>query len=157
MRKKGAKVGDNVTILNSHIDLAHPCLIEIGDDVTITGATILTHDACLNKPLNIVKYGKVKIGNNCFIAKNSIILSGTKIGNNVIVGAGCVVAKNVPDNVVVVGNPMRILYSYDEFLKKNYDLMEKSQIIEIDSKDVIDDNLLLQKIEQFDICYVRKA
>ena len=49
------------------------------------------------------------IGKNCFIAVNSIILPGVKIGNQVIVGAGSVVTKDVPNNCVVAGNPAKII------------------------------------------------
>ena len=49
------------------------------------------------------------IGKNCFIAPNSIILPGISIGDQVIVGAGSVVTKDVPNNVVVAGNPAKII------------------------------------------------
>lgn len=44
-----------------------------------------------------------------------------KIGNNVIVAAGSVVTKNVPDNVVVGGNPAKVIESFEEFVKKRYE------------------------------------
>ena len=49
------------------------------------------------------------IGNNVELHANSTIIGGITIGNNVIVGAGAVVVKDVPDNSIVVGNPARIL------------------------------------------------
>ena len=49
------------------------------------------------------------IGNNVFVGANVCIIGKIRIGNNVIIGAGAVVTKNVPDNSVVVGNPMRII------------------------------------------------
>lgn len=51
----------------------------------------------------------VNIGDDCFIGVGSVILKGTKIGNNVIVGAGSVVNGIFPDNVVIAGNPARIV------------------------------------------------
>ena len=49
------------------------------------------------------------IGNDCFIGMNSIILKGTTLGNNVIVGAGSVVHGHFPDNVIIAGNPAKIV------------------------------------------------
>jgi acetyltransferase-like isoleucine patch superfamily enzyme len=50
-----------------------------------------------------------KIGNNCFIGINSIIMPGVTIGNEVIIGAGSVVTKNIPDNCIAAGNPAKII------------------------------------------------
>lgn len=49
------------------------------------------------------------IGDNVTLGANVCIIGDIKIGNNVIVGAGTVIVKDVPDNTVVVGNPMRII------------------------------------------------
>ena len=49
------------------------------------------------------------IGKRCFIAVNATILSGVQIGDEVIVGAGAVVTKDVPSNVIVAGNPAKII------------------------------------------------
>ena len=49
------------------------------------------------------------IGDNCFIGMNSIILKGTEIGNNVVVGAGSVVHGKIPDNCIVGGNPAKVI------------------------------------------------
>lgn len=51
----------------------------------------------------------VHIGKNCWIGAGAVILPGITIGDNVVVGAGSVVTKDLPDNVVAVGNPCRVL------------------------------------------------
>ena len=60
------------------------------------------------------EYGKsVTIGDNVWIGGHSVINPGVTIGNNVVVASGSVVTKNVPDNVVVGGNPARIIKKID--------------------------------------------
>ena len=50
----------------------------------------------------------IEIGDNVFIGMNSIILMGSHIGNNVIIGAGSVVSGNIPDNSVVGGSQPKL-------------------------------------------------
>jgi acyl-[acyl carrier protein]--UDP-N-acetylglucosamine O-acyltransferase len=49
---------------------------------------------------------------------NSTILKGTVIGNNVVIGANSLVSKDIPNNVVVAGNPAKIIMTLDEYLNK---------------------------------------
>lgn len=55
------------------------------------------------------KRAPIIIGDNCFIGMNSVILKGTTIGNNVVVGAGSVVSGTIPDNCIIAGNPAKII------------------------------------------------
>jgi maltose O-acetyltransferase len=57
-----------------------------------------------------LEYGKpIQIGNDVWIGGNAIINPGVTIGNNVVIGSGSVVTQSIPDNVVAVGNPCRVL------------------------------------------------
>jgi len=51
----------------------------------------------------------ITIGNHVWLGANVTILPGITLGNNVVVGAGSVVTKSYPDNVILVGNPARVL------------------------------------------------
>ena len=62
----------------------------------------------------------VFIGNNCWIGAGAIILPGIKIGDNSVIGAGSVVTKDIPENVVAVGNPCRVLRAIGEYDKQYY-------------------------------------
>ncbi|HIU59229.1 MAG TPA: sugar O-acetyltransferase [Candidatus Scatosoma pullistercoris] len=62
----------------------------------------------------------VRIGKNCWIGAGAIILPGITIGDNTVVGAGSVVTKDLPANVVAVGNPCRILREIGERDKVYY-------------------------------------
>lgn len=55
----------------------------------------------------------IHIGDDCFIGMNSIVLRGSYLGNNCIVGAGSVVSGKFPDNVVIAGNPAKIIKHLD--------------------------------------------
>lgn len=62
----------------------------------------------------------IKIGKNCWIGAGVIIVPGVTIGDNTVIGAGSVVTKDIPSNVVAVGNPCRVLREIDEHDKKYY-------------------------------------
>lgn len=130
LRARGIKIGENVDILSSKIDSDHGFLISIGNNVTITNATLLAHDASIRKFLGKSKIGRIDIGNNVFIGLGAIILPNTQIGNNVIIGAGCVVSGKVEDNSVMVGNPAKKLCTCEEYLNKHKDKMQTSHVFD---------------------------
>ncbi|WP_149095546.1 sugar O-acetyltransferase [Paenibacillus terrae] len=58
----------------------------------------------------LLEFGKpITIGNSVWIGANTVITPGVNIGNNVVIGAGSIVTKDIPDNVVAVGNPCKVL------------------------------------------------
>ncbi|WP_026889257.1 maltose acetyltransferase domain-containing protein [Clostridium beijerinckii] len=69
----------------------------------------------------------VKIGNNVWIGSNAVILPGVTIGDNSVIGAGSVVTHDIPENVVAVGNPCRVLREINEQDKEFY---FKNKIVE---------------------------
>lgn len=62
----------------------------------------------------------VKIGKNCWIGAGAIIVPGVTIGDNTVIGAGSVVTKDIPSNVVAVGNPCRVMREISEHDKEFY-------------------------------------
>lgn len=60
-----------------------------------------------NRGLEFAK--PIKVGNNVWFGGGVTVLSGVEIGDNVVIGAGSVVTKSIPSNVVVVGNPCKVL------------------------------------------------
>ena len=114
------------------VDTSRPALLQIGDYCKITsGVIILTHDysrSVLRRVYgDIIGEGKkTVIGDNVFLGMNSIVLMGSHIGSNVIVGAGSVVSGDIPDNVVVAGNPARVIRDLDA----HYSIMKKRMLID---------------------------
>ena len=117
-RALGMKIGTDVVIFDTFIDTLYPELITIGNNVTITHASILTHDDSPVIWLKRRRVAPVKIGDNVFIGLRAVILPGVTIGDNCIVGAGSVVTHNVPDNSVVVGNPAKIVRTIENYMVK---------------------------------------
>ena len=67
------------------------------------------------------EYGiPVTIGENVWIGGNAVIMPGVHIGSNVVIGAGSVVVKDIPDNMVAVGNPCKVIRAITEKDKKYY-------------------------------------
>ena len=90
--------------LSAKFDRTFPKGVHVGAYSYIAfDARILTHDRTRGL------YVHTRIGQNCFIGGNSLILPGVEIGDNCVVGAGSVVTKSVPPRCVVAGNPARIL------------------------------------------------
>lgn len=127
MKNIGVKIGDNCHIFEPksvNIDLYRPYLLEMGNNVILCAkTTILTHDyshcvVCGKFGRNIGDAKPVKIGNNVFVGIDAMILMGTEIGSNVIIGAKSVVFGKIPDNCVVAGNPAKIICTIDEFFEK---------------------------------------
>lgn len=58
----------------------------------------------INGVSNEHTYGKINIGEHCWIGTNVVILKGTTIGRNSVIGAGCVVSGNIPENSIVTQN-----------------------------------------------------
>ena len=62
----------------------------------------------------------VRIGRNCWLGAGVVVLPGVTIGDNVVVGAGSIVTKDLPSNVVAVGNPCRVLREVNEHDREYY-------------------------------------
>ena len=124
LRSSGVVIGSNCHIYG-FIDAGHGFLVTIGDNVTLAGGCkLLTHDGSTKKIVGYSRVGRIDIGNDVFIGAGCIVLPNVKIGNKVIVGAGSIVTKDIPDNCVVVGNPARVIGTYDAYVEKTKNQFE---------------------------------
>ena len=121
--------GRNTTVgerffANYNLTVLDVCPVTIGDNVMIApnvslyGAGHPIHPDARNSGY---EYGApITIGNNVWIGGSVCVLPGVTIGKNVVIGAGSVVAKDSPDNVIAVGNPCRVIREITEEDKKYY-------------------------------------
>ena len=117
----------NKVYANFNLTIVDDGEIFVGDKVMFgPNVTIATANHPIEPSLreNAMQYNKsVHIGENVWIGAGTIIVPGVTIGKNSVIGAGSVVVKDIPDNVVAVGNPCHVLrqiVEHDhEFFYKN--------------------------------------
>ena len=116
---------------NSNLTLVDDGHIYVGDKVMFgPNVTVATANHPINPELraHALQYNKdVFIGENVWIGSGAIIVPGVHIGKNSVIGAGSVVTKDVPENVVAVGNPCRVLR---EISDRDHEFFYKSDPID---------------------------
>lgn len=100
-----------------------PWIITLGDNVHITdGVKFITHDGGTllfrNRVPDLEITKPIVVGDNVYIGNDVIILPGVTIGSIVVIGAGAVVSRDIPDNSVVVGVHARVIKTADEYFEK---------------------------------------
>ena len=117
MARAGGKIILEDDVRMSATTIYSRASIRIGKHTSIgANVKILDHDfhpidpeERLEHPNSGMKCKSIDIGENVFIGCNCIILKGTKIGNNCVIGAGAVVSGTFEDNCVIAGNPARVV------------------------------------------------
>lgn len=110
-------LGSNV-YANSNLTLVDDGNIYVGDKVMFgPNVTVATANHPIDPTLRAegLQYNKdVHIGENVWIGANAVIVPGVRIGKNTVIGAGSVVTKDIPEGVVAVGNPCKVLREVSE-------------------------------------------
>lgn len=117
-RNMGMNIGKSSNIC-SNIMTPEPYLITIGENVTISNdVQFITHDNSVSKILPEMTdlFGKIVIGDNCFIGQRAIIMYGVVLASNIIVASGSVVAKSFNEsNIIIAGNPARKIGNWEQY------------------------------------------
>ena len=124
-RYLGVKIGNNCLIATRFWS-SEPYLIEIGSNCQITsGVRFHTHgggNPVRNLCPDFDVFGKIKVEDWAYIGTGTQVMPGVTIGSNVVIGGGSVVVKDIPSNVVAVGNPCRVVRPIsDEDKQKSWD------------------------------------
>lgn len=111
-------IEDNVAInQNFHCTCANQIVLGSGTSITANcGIFDIVHpyeDLSVNPRNAEIKTKPVKIGKDCLIGMNSVILPGTQLGNHVVVGANSTVSGVFPDYCTIAGSPAKIIKKYD--------------------------------------------
>lgn len=124
-KEQGMIVEEGVTVMGGVSFGSEPYLITLRKNCRISSNVLFfTHDGGthafreFDKYKNVIKYGKIVVGENTFVGAGSIILPDVKIGNNCVIGAGSVVTKDVPDKTVVCGIPAKAICTLEEYAEK---------------------------------------
>ncbi len=134
-RKIGVNLGKNCSIVGTQVWGTEPWLITIGDYTTVSfDCAFITHDGATRvikrkeKYKDVVKFGKITIGKNCFNGARSTIMPGVTIGNSCIVATGSVVTKDIPDGEVWGGVPAKFIKTVHDYAENLYDTMPEYDV-----------------------------
>lgn len=115
--------GNNV-YANFNLTLVDDCDIYVGDSVMFgpnVTVAVAGHPIDPGLRRKVAQFNiPVRIGNNVWIGAGAVILPGVTIGDNSVIGAGSIVTKDIPANVVAVGNPCRVLREINDRDREYY-------------------------------------
>lgn len=139
----GVKMNGNPRYVSSQVRFDDFNKIQLSERVVISEKVILlTHDYSLTTGLialgktpktDIAFKKEIKIGRNVFIGMGTIIMPGTTIHDDVVIGAGSVIRGEIPSDSIVIGNPCKIIGKLSEKALKWESLMENA-VLYTDSK-----------------------
>lgn len=129
---KNIEIGDNF-FANFNCTILDVARVKIGDNVMFAPNVSLytaSHPLHPQSRNSGYEYGiSIEIGDNVWLGGNVIVNPGVKIGNNVVIGSGSVVTKDIPDNMLAVGNPCRIIREITDEDRKFY---FKDRVFDVD-------------------------
>ncbi|HOW70495.1 MAG TPA: DapH/DapD/GlmU-related protein [Phycisphaerae bacterium] len=111
-------IGAGSRLSVSNLDGMFPQLIHIGRNcIFAPTAMVLAHDASYYLFTGEYRVAPVWIGDHVFVGYGAILMPGVRVGNNVVIGAGSVVTRNVDSDSVVAGVPARVVCPLNEYLE----------------------------------------
>lgn len=124
--RDGLVADEGVTVMGGCNFGSEPYLIHLRTNCRISmSVTFINHDGgtwafrnTREKYKDVIRYGRIVVGENSFVGANSIIMPGVHIGKECVIGAGSVVTKDIPDGVVAAGVPAKVICTIEEYAEK---------------------------------------
>jgi acetyltransferase-like isoleucine patch superfamily enzyme len=123
-RSQGVEIGEGVEIFGANLFTfgSEPYLVSLGSYVTVShDVDFITHDGGMrvarSKYPNAYLYGRINVGDRCFLGAHCVLLPGAKIGVGSIIGSGAIVAGEVPPGVVAIGVPAKPVKSVEDYIE----------------------------------------
>ena len=124
-QKIGVDIGQGCKLIGSPNWGSEPWLISLGNRTEVSfNVTFITHDGSTwvfrnqERYQDVLRFGRIKVGDNCFIGANSTIMPGVTIGDGSIIAVGAVVTKDVPAGEIWGGVPAKYITTVTEFAEK---------------------------------------
>ena len=105
----------DTTVIGRNFNVFHGSGLVISEETIIGENVIVRHNTTIGNARE--GGGCPRIGNNVNVGANAVIIGAINIGNNSLIAAGSVVIRDVPDNVVVAGNPATVVKYLDQYEK----------------------------------------
>jgi acetyltransferase-like isoleucine patch superfamily enzyme len=117
-RRLGVTVGADCRLIGCEFG-SEPYLVTLGDHVSATATSFVTHDGGVwvfrDEWPDADVFGRITVGSNVFLGAGVLVLPGVTIGDDVVVGARSVVSRDLPPGCVAVGSPASPIRSLDEY------------------------------------------
>lgn len=122
-RKLGVRVGKGTKFISLPNIGSEPYLISIGEKTYFSyGVKLITHDGgrwvldnLYPNERPFYKFGRIVVGDNCFIGAETMIMPNVTISNNCVIGGGSLVTKDVPEGQVWAGVPAKFICTIEEY------------------------------------------
>jgi acetyltransferase-like isoleucine patch superfamily enzyme len=117
-RSQGVTIGERCRLIDCDFG-SEPYLVTLGDHVSATSTSFVTHDGGVwvfrDEWLDADVFGRITVGSNVFLGAGVLVLPGVTIGDDVVVGARSVVSRDLPSGCVAVGSPASPIRSLEEY------------------------------------------